>query len=169
MALRVAREAVGIEGENVWYRFLLANILRGKSMVEESCAVYDDLIVLYPDRKDFYLIQVELYVSTEKWGRAIEVMDRYEKRFGVSGEISLEKTKLHVQQGNVKKASRELMKLVRKFPDHNEYTGALAELYLENDQEKKGLQLLKGLLKRNPSDGFLQFYLADYHEKKGDT
>jgi tetratricopeptide (TPR) repeat protein len=45
----------------------------------------------------------------------------------------------------------------------------LAELYLDHHQEKKGLSLLKKLSKKNPSDGFLQFYLADYYLEKGDT
>lgn len=167
--LRLMREAVKIDEDNVWYRLLLATILRNKSMIEESCDVYDGLLLSYPDRKDFYLIQVELYVSVEKWSKAVDVLNKYEKQFGVSEDISLEKAKLYVQQGDLKMASKELTKLVKKFPDNNEYKGLLAEFYLDNDQEKKGLSLLKRLLKENPSDGFLQFYLADYYLKKGDT
>jgi tetratricopeptide (TPR) repeat protein len=169
VSLRLMREAVKIDEDNIWYRLLLANILRKKSMIEESCNVYDGLLLSYPDRKDFYLIQVELYISVEKWSKAVEVLDKYEKQFGVSGEMSLEKTKLYVQQGNLKMASKELMKLMKKFPDNSEYKGLLAEFYLNHNQEKKGLNLLKKLLKENPSDGFLQFYLADYYLKKGDT
>jgi tetratricopeptide (TPR) repeat protein len=167
--LQLMREAVKLDGENIWYRILLANILRGKSMIEESCGVYNDLLAFYPDREDFYLIQVELYVSVEKWSKAIEVLNRYERQFGISKEVSLEKTKLHVQQKDIKNAAKELMKLVKKFSGVNEYRGMLAELYLDHDQEKKGLSLLKKLLKKNPSNGFLQFYMADYYFEKGDT
>jgi tetratricopeptide (TPR) repeat protein len=169
VALRFTREAVQLDEDNIWYKILLANILRGKSMIEESCGVYDELLTLYPDRTDFYLIQVELYVSVEKWSKAIEVLNKYEKQFGISGEMSLEKTKLYVQQNNIKGASKELMKLIKKFPDNNEYRGVLAEFYLDHNQEKKGLHLLKKMVKKNPSDGFLQFYMADYYLKKGDT
>jgi tetratricopeptide (TPR) repeat protein len=169
VALRLMREAIKIDEDNIWYRLLLANILRNKSMIEESCDVYNDLLLSHPDKKDFYLIQVELYVSVEKWSKAIEVLNKYEKHFGVSREISLEKTKLYVQKDDLKMASKELIKLVKKFPDSSEYKGLLAEFYLDHNQEKRGLGLLKKLLKENPSDGFLQFYLADYYLKKGDT
>jgi tetratricopeptide (TPR) repeat protein len=169
LSLQFIREAVKLDADNVWYRLLLANVLRGKSMIEESCNVYDELVVRYPEREDFYLIQTELYISVEKWTKAIEVLDKYERQFGISEEVSLEKTKLYARQGDINRASKELMKLIKKFPAVNEYRGLLAELYLDNDQEKKGLSLLKKLLKKNPFDGFLQFYLTDYYLEKGDT
>jgi tetratricopeptide (TPR) repeat protein len=169
MSLQLAREAVKLDDDNIWYKLFLGSVLRAKSMIEESCAVYDDLLARYPDREEFYFMQLKLYTSVEKWGMAVGVLDRYEKQFGVSEEVLLEKAKLYSRQKNIPKAANELMKLIKMFPAVNEYRGLLAELYLDNGQEKKGLSLLKKLLKKNPSDGFLQFYLADHFFEKGDT
>jgi tetratricopeptide (TPR) repeat protein len=100
----------------------------------------------------------------------VEVLNRYEKRFGPSEDVSMEKVRLFVKQKEIGKAAGELNALIKRSPGVNEYRGMLAELYLENGQEGKGLKLLKRLLKRDPSDGFLQFYLADFYaEKKRDT
>ena len=169
LPLQLMREAVELEPMNIWYNLLLANILQKKSMVEEACKIYDNLIKLHPDREDFYIIETDLYSSVEKWEKAIDVLNRYEKQFGVSEPVIIEKAKLYSKLDNVKNASAEIMKLVKKYPEKTDYLGLLAELYLSHDQEKKGLQLLNKIVKQDPNNGFVQLYLADYYRTKNDT
>ena len=169
LPLQLMREAVQLESDNIWYNLLLANILQKKSMIEEACKVYDELIAKHPEREDFYIIQVDLYTSTEKWEKAIEVLNRYEKQFGVNEPAIIEKAKLYSKMDNVKRASSEIMKLIKKYPDNTDYLGLLAELYLSHNQEKKGLQLLNRIVKDYPDNGFVQFYLADYYRTKKDS
>lgn len=167
--LQLMREAVEMEPTNIWYNLLLANIFQKKSMVEEACNVYDNLIALHPDREDFYIVETELYTSVEKWEKAITVLDKYEKQFGVNEPVIIEKAKLYSRMDNVKKASSEVMKLIKKYPEKTDYLGLLAELYLSHDQEKKGLQLLNKVVRENPDNGFVLLYLADYYRSKNDT
>lgn len=169
LPLHLMREAVQLEPDNIWYNLLLANILQKKSMIEEACKVYDELIAKHPEREDFYIIQVDLYTSTEKWEKAIEVLNRYEKQFGVNEPAIIEKAKLYSKMDNVKRASSEIMKLIKKYPENTDYLGLLAELYLSHNQEKKGLQLLNRIVKDYPDNGFVQFYLADYYRTKKDS
>ncbi len=169
LPLQLMREAVQLEPDNIWYNLLLANILQKKSMIEEACKVYDELIAKHPEREDFYIIQVDLYTSTEKWEKAIEVLNRYEKQFGVNEPAIIEKAKLYSKMDNVKRASSEIMKLIKKYPENTDYLGLLAELYLSHNQEKKGLQLLNRIVKDYPDNGFVQFYLADYYRTKKDS
>ena len=77
-ALQLAREAVAGNPGNMWYKVLLATVLQNKSMIEEACNVYADIIAKYPDKEEFYLMEAGLYASVEKWQKAIEVYDRYE-------------------------------------------------------------------------------------------
>lgn len=167
--LKLMREAVELESSNIWYKILLANILEKKSMIDQACVVYDELIKQYPEREDFYLIETNLLTSVEKWEEAIAVLDRYEKQFGPSEISSVEKVKLYAKAKNIKKASSEILKLIKKYPGKSDYLGLLAELYLSNDQEKKGLQVLNKLMERDPSNGFVLFYLTDYYLQKKDT
>ena len=169
LPLQLMREAVQLEPDNIWYNLLLANILQKKSMIEEACKVYDELIAKHPEREDFYIIQVDLDTSTEKWEKAIEVLNRYEKQFGVNEPAIIEKAKLYSKMDNVKRASSEIMKLIKKYPENTDYLGLLAELYLSHNQEKKGLQLLNRIVKDYPDNGFVQFYLADYYRTKKDS
>lgn len=165
-ALQLAREAVGGNPENMWYKILLANILQKKAMIEEACQVYAEIIAKYPNKEEFYLIEAGLYTSVEKWQKAIDVYDRYEAQYGVTEPVSIEKIKLYTKLDDVKKASNELLKLINKFPDRSEYLSLLAELYFNYNQDKKGLQILDRLLKADPNNGFVHFYLADYFRSK---
>lgn len=169
LPLQLMREAVQLEPDNIWYNLLLANILQKKSMIEEACKIYDSLIDMHPEREDFYIIEVDLYTSVEKWEKAIEVLNKYEKQFGINEPAALEKAKLYSKTGDVKKASAEVMKLIKKYPENTDYLGLLAELYLSHEQEKKGLQLLDKIVKDYPDNGFVRLYLADYYWVKGDT
>lgn len=169
-SLSLIREAVAANPDNIWYKILLANILQKKSMIEEACQVYADIISKYPDKEEFYLIEANLFASVEKWQKAIEVYDRYEAQNGITEPVSIEKIKLYTKLDDVKKASNELLKLIRKYPEKNEYLSLLAELYFNYNQDKKGLQILDRLLKADPDNGFVHFYLADYYrdKKKGE-
>ena len=169
LPLQLMREAVQLEPDNIWYNLLLANILQKKSMIEETCKIYDNLINVHPEREDFYIIEVDLYSSVEKWEKAIEVLNKYEKQFGINEPAVIEKAKLYSKIGDVKKASSEVMKLIKKYPENTDYLGLLAELYLSHNQEKKGLQLLDKIVKDDPDNGFVRLYLADYYRVKNDT
>lgn len=165
-ALQLAREAVVGNPGNIWYKILLASVLQKKSMIEEACSIYADIIAKYPDKEEFYLIEAGLYTSVEKWQKAIDVYDRYELQNGITEPVSIEKIKLYTKLDDVKKASNELVKLIKKYPDKDEYLSLLAELYFNYDQDKKGLQILDRLLKADPDNGFVHFYLADYYRDK---
>ena len=165
-ALQLAREAVSGNPDNMWYKVLLANILQKKSMIEEACNVYADIIAKYPNKEEFYMLEAGLYTSVEKWQKAIEVYDRYEKQYGITEPVSIEKIKLYTKLDDIKKASNELLKLIHKFPERSEYLSLLAELYFNYNQDKKGLQILDRLLKADPDNGFVHFYLADYYRSK---
>lgn len=165
-ALQLAREAVAGNSGNMWYKVLLATILQKKSMIEEACNVYADIIAKYPEKEEFYLIEAGLYTSVEKWQKAIEVYDRYEAQNGITEPVSIEKIKLYTKIDDVKKASNELIKLIKRYPEKDEYLSLLAELYFNYNQDKKGLQILDRLLKADPDNGFVHFYLADYYRDK---
>lgn len=165
-ALQLAREAVAGNLGNMWYKVLLATVLQNKSMIEEACNVYADIIAKYPDKEEFYLMEAGLYASVEKWQKAIEVYDRYEAQNGITEAASIEKIKLYTKLNDVKKASNELVKLIKKYPEKDEYLSLLAELYFNYNQDKKGLQILDRLLKADPDNGFVHFYLADYYRDK---
>ncbi|MDL2231196.1 hypothetical protein LJB85_00460 [Porphyromonadaceae bacterium OttesenSCG-928-L07] len=162
-ALYMAREAVAGNPGNLWYKLFLANVLQKKAMIEEAGKVYAEIISKYPEKEEYYLLEANLYISIEKWQKAIEVLNRYEKTFGVNELISFEKIKLYTKLDDTKQISAELTKLITKYPERSEYLSLLADLYFTYDQDKKGLKILNDLLKKDPDNGYVHLFLADYY------
>lgn len=167
-ALKLARSAVAMRPQNIWYQTQLAQIYQKKGMMEQACGVYDKLIVLFPDRHDFYYLQAALFASVEKRKEAIEVYDRLEKVIGITEAVSLEKERLYLAMGKKKEAYQEMNRLIKNFPHKAELYGLLADLYLSDKQPDKAYKQYMKILKVDPKNGLVHFYLSDHYRKKED-
>ena len=168
-ALELARSAVALQPHNLWYQIQLANIYQKKGMIDHACKVYGELVELHPERNDFYYLQASLYASVEKFEEAIEAYNRLEKRIGVQEGISLEKERLYIALGNRKMAYAEIQKLIKKYPYRAEFYGMLADLYLADKEEDKAFKQYQEILKIDPDNGLVHFYLANFYRQKGDV
>lgn len=168
-ALELSRRAVALQANNLWYQIQLANIYQKKGMIDHACKVYNELVELYPERNDFYYLQASLYASVEKFDEAIEVYNRLEKKLGVHEGISLEKERLYIAKGDRKMAYAELHKLIKKYPYKAEFYGMLADLYLADKEDDKAFKQYQEILKIDPDNGLVQFYLANFYLQKGDV
>ncbi|RUT78836.1 tetratricopeptide repeat protein [Ancylomarina longa] len=167
-ALELARGAVSLQAQNIWYQIQLANIYQKKGMIDQACDVYNELIERNPDRNDFYYLQASLYASVEKFAEAVEVYNRLEKKLGIMEGVSLEKERLYLKMGKKNLAYAELQKLIKKFPFRADFYGMLADLYLSDNQEDKAFKQYQEILKIDPDNGLVHFYLADFYRKKGE-
>ena len=111
-------------------------------------------------------MEANLYTSVEKWEKANDVYDRYEKQYGITEPASIEKIKLYTKLNDLKGASEEAIKLINKYPEKSEYLSLLAELYFNYNEDKKGLKILNKLLNTDPQNGYVHLYLADYYREK---
>jgi len=115
------------------------NFLRFYSIIEDLSSL------------DHVTNTVQLINPNNLFFQDINVLDRYEKQFGISEPAIIEKAKLYSKMNDVKNASVEIMKLVKKYPEKTDYLGLLAELYLYNNQLNKVVQ-------NHCPDHFLRFY-----------
>jgi len=165
-ALQLAREAVALQPKNMWYQVQLAGIYKSKGMIEQACEVYDNLASQFPKRNDFYYIQAELYASVEKFEEALEVYQKLEKKIGITEQVSLNKHTLFLRLDKRKNAYSELNKLIKKFPFKVENYGLLADMYLQDGDGEKALDLYKKIVEIAPENGLVHFYLAEYYRKE---
>jgi len=165
-ALALAREAVALQPQNMWYQVQLAGIYKSKGMIEQACEVYANLANQFPKRNDFYHIQAELYASVEKFEEALEVYQKLEKKIGITEQVSLNKHTLFLRLDKRKNAYSELNKLIKKFPFKVENYGLLADMYLQDGDGEKALDLYKKIVEIAPENGLVHFYLAEYYRKE---
>ena len=165
-ALELARGAVALQPKNMWYQVQLAGIFKAKGMIDQACAVYEKLAIQFPKRDDFYHIQAELFVSVEKFEKALEVYQTLEKKIGVTEQVSINKHTLYLRLNKRKNAYAELNKLIKKFPFKVENHGLLADMYLQDGNKEKALEQYKKIVEIAPENGLVHFYLAEYYRKE---
>ncbi len=167
-ALSLMNIAVKYNYHNIWYKIMLSRIFQNKGMIDKACSIYDKIFEENPNRYEFILFQANLYIHVEEWEKAIKVYDRLEKIQGITELVSFEKYKLYIKLGKKSKAKKEVMNIIKEFPNKNNYIGLLAELYINSNEENKALNTFNKMLELNPNDGFVHFYLADYYKEKKD-
>jgi tetratricopeptide (TPR) repeat protein len=155
--------AIVINPENKWYYLLLAQIYQNNKQYVEASKVYANLIKINPDNLDYYYLNAMNLTSGEKYDEALKAYKQLEEKFGFSEQISLARQQLYRSAGKNKEAYQEIERLIKFNPTVPEYYGLMADMYKEDGNMKKALELYSKVLEIEPSNGFVQFSLATYY------
>lgn len=162
-AMKLSEIAVKLDPANMWYQLQLASLYQRNGMLNKSVDIFKLLLQRDPDRVDFYYNLATLYTSLKKIKEAIKVLDDAEKQIGITEPVSLEKERLYLLIGNVKKSIAEIKKLVDAYPREARYYGVLAETYVQNQQFDLALETYKKLLEIDKTNGLAHLSLADFY------
>lgn len=154
---------------NYWYELLLAQIYERKQDGKNLIATWEDIVKRHPDTPERYYDLSNAYLKTNNVTAAIEVLDRVEKRFGISEPISLQKQKLWAAINRPDKARKELEKLADAVPSDPSYNAILAESYMAEKNYSKALQYYNRILSSNPNDENIHISLASCYLTMGDN
>jgi tetratricopeptide (TPR) repeat protein len=157
------KNAIEINPENKWYQLLLAQIYQNNKQYIEASKIYSNLIKINPDNLDYYYLNAMNLTSGENFDEALKAYKQLEDKFGFSEQISLARQQLYRTAGKNKEAYLEIDRLIRFNPLLPEYYGLLADMYKEDGNMKKALELYNKVLEMDPSNGFVQFSLATYY------
>jgi tetratricopeptide (TPR) repeat protein len=159
------QKAIQLEPQNAWYRKLELQILDASRQYEKAAFAAIDLSKI-ENQNGNLLAAAYYFMAAKKYKQAIEVLDKLEKRNGVTEEVIHQKEQIYLAMGEYKKAIAEVQKLMKAFPNNSKYEGMLADLYLNNNQPQKALEIYQAILKREPNNGLAAFAIADYYLRK---
>lgn len=162
-ALHYTRQACQNDGENVWYQLQLAHIYERRHDGKNLTATWERIVKQHPDVVDYYYNLSNAYLSTGDINGGIEVLDRVEKRYGVSETVSMQKHKLWNAVNAPAKARKEMEKLAAAIPNDTRYTAILAESYMSEKNYAKALQFYQTILERSPEDENVHIAMAECH------
>ena len=162
-ALHHTRQACRIDGGNPWYKIQLARIYEHLRDSKNLIATWEDLVRSNPDVVDYYYSLSNAYLFAGNVPGSIEVLDRVEKRFGVTEAVSLQKQKLWNAIEKPDRARKELEKLAAAMPTEPRYNAILAESYMNEKNYSKALQYYNNILESNPNDENIHVSLAACH------
>lgn len=167
-ALHYTLEAHRLDKENIWYSLQLARIYELRNDNKELIATWEDIVSRHPSVIEYYYNLANAHIRNNDLNKAIETLDGFEKRYGVSEEVSMQKQRLWAALGKHDKAREELERLANAAPNEARYNAILAESYMQEKNYKKALTYYNRIAEHNPDDENIHISLAQCHLLMGD-
>jgi tetratricopeptide (TPR) repeat protein len=168
-AIPYAQKAVLLDGENEWYRLLLAKSLMDKNRFNEATDAFQHLVKSNPEKIDYYFMLSAALLHANKVKEALEVYDRIEEKIGVTEDICVQKERIYISLNQFDKAVAEAQKLINSSPKEINYHRMLAELYFENKKTDKAIEVCKQIFEIEPNDPQTHLMMADYYESQNEN
>jgi len=167
-AVELAGKAVKLDPSNIWYQIFYAEVLQLDGKIRDAISVYETITEKNPGNLDYYYQLAALYLSTEKYTDAIKVYDKIENKAGISEDISLQKEKIYLLLNDLPKAQHELEVLVAAYPDEIHYLSILAEFFMNNKMQDKGIETYRKIEQADPGNPYVHMSMADFYRKNGE-
>ena len=169
-ALAAFKKASLLEPDNVNYLETLAQMYLQSQDLESATETFERLSKAEPDREDVLGMLVQLYSNDKNlYPKAIATLDRMEQLDGMNERISYAKAEFYQKMGNGKAAIAEMKKLADQYPNDLNYRNAYADMLLVNNNEKKAIDIYRGILKEEPANSKVLFSMRTYFLGQGNT
>jgi len=163
-----AHKAVVLDDKNFWYKTQLAEVYKNQKRFTEA-AKLNILIYESGEKNPQNLYDaVLLFTLDKKYSDAIKTLDKIEKQTGLNEEIVKQKEQIYLLNNKLKKAIKEVERLVNAYPQDLRYKGMLGDLLMANGKINEALDIYKKILEQDPNNGFALFAMADYYKSKNE-
>ena len=167
-ALSAFKKASQLEPDNVNYLETLAQMYLQSQDLKSAIETFEQLSKAEPDREDILGMLVELYSNDEsQYPKAIATLGRMEQLDGMSERISYAKAEFYQKIGNGKAAIAEMKKLADQYPNDLNYRSAYADMLLMNNNEKKAIEIYRGILREESANSKVLFSMRTYFKGQG--
>ena len=168
-ALYFLRRAAKLDPGNYHYLLTLAHWYSGHDQTSQAIDTYTRLLELFPDKEDSLYDLSLLYSNSGQYRKAIEVIDKMEKRQGVNRNFTMEKARLRLQMNDRRGALAEIDALIRRHPQDAVlwvYKGDIETLY---HRYASALNFYNKSMEISPENGFALVSLCSYYNRAGDN
>ena len=162
-ALALAKRAVATDKENIWYRFLLADMSMQNSDLAGATKAYQEIVAKWPDRYEVYFGLANTLAQQKKIPEARQVFRDLEKRIGSNEELVMREYDMLANAGETAAARDLLNDAIKKNPEQTQYYGMLAEVYESMGDTAKAEELYLKALALDPDDSMTRISLAQFY------
>ncbi|MBP3763401.1 MAG: tetratricopeptide repeat protein [Bacteroidales bacterium] len=166
-ALACAQRAVALQGENIWYLLSLAQVHGRRGDAKALAATWERIVGVQPEVLDYYYELSNAYITLGDIPRAVEALNRVERKIGVTEPVSMQKQRLWQAVGKEEKALKELETLAAAYPKEQRYNAVLAETHMRNGRPAKAKTYYDRILQAHPDDPYIHIQLAEYYKATG--
>ncbi|SFZ90049.1 Tetratricopeptide repeat-containing protein [Flaviramulus basaltis] len=162
------KKAVNKDPDNEWFLDELYAFYVSQNEHDKAIKTVKQLVKYHPDYKEDL---ASLYVRTEKYDDALEILDELDNEFGISVSRDIMRNRIYEVTGRKKDQIKNLEERVENNPDKESNYLALIFRYSENNEKEKAFETAKELLKTNPNSQIVhlalyKFYLDDNNADK---
>lgn len=165
---RYAKKAYLIDENNKWYQSLYISILKANGEVKKASLLLENMLTKHPDDYNSYIELTDIYLKLNQSKQALETLDKFEKKYGFTEALMVEKNRIHLSKKDYKSARSEIQKMINIEPDNSDYYLLLADLYAKEGRLDESFKIYQEVLKRDPENGRVHFSLSDYYYQKGE-
>ena len=160
--------AVEKDPDNEWFLDELYGFYASQSEHDKAIETVKQLVKYHPDYKEDL---AALYLRTERYDEALEVLDEMDAEFGISVSRDIMRNRIYEATGRKKDQIKNLQERVENNPEKEANYLALIFRYSENNEKEKAFETAKELLKINPNSHLVhlalyKFYLDDDEAEK---
>jgi tetratricopeptide (TPR) repeat protein len=166
-ALAYAKKAVATDKENIWYRFLLADLSTQLGDLSGAAKTYQGILDQWPDRYEVYFGLADILAKQGKIAEARKVYSDLQKRTGPSDELVMREYDMLVGANELEGAKDLLEQALAADPEETRYYGMLADVYQELGNKDKALELYKKAVTTDPDDSMARISLAQFYYDEG--
>lgn len=166
--IEYAEKACEIDPDNIWYNALLVSMHKSAGNLKKSGLLLEDLLKKHPNDYNSYLELTDIYLKLNQSKDALLTLDRFEKKYGFSEALMVEKNRIHIRAGQFDKARVEVEKMIQLEPQNISLQLLKANFLLEEGKDEKAFDSYQEILKKDPENGSVHFSLSEYYQKKGE-
>lgn len=166
-AMALAKRAVATDKDNIWYRFLLADLSMQFNDLDGAAKAYRGILDKWPERYEVYFGLANTLARQGKVDDARQVYRDLEKRIGSNEELVMREYDMLATAGRLDDARALLTKAIAAHPEQTQYYGMLAEVCESQGDTTKALELYEKALALDPDDSMARIALAQFHYNAG--
>jgi tetratricopeptide (TPR) repeat protein len=142
-------QALSLESKNKYFYLLAARIYSNLTEFEKAATVYEKMLKEVNGTETYLYELAAIYQYASKPDEAIKIYNKAEAFFGINEIASLQKQRIYFEQGKNEEAFQEGEKLIKAFPDEEQFVVNYAETLSQFGFKEKGISLLEKFRREN--------------------
>ncbi|HEU5289824.1 MAG TPA: tetratricopeptide repeat protein [Cyclobacteriaceae bacterium] len=142
-------EALSLERKNKYYYLLAARIYSNLTRFDQAAQTYETMLREVSGTEEYLYELAAVYQYANKPEEAIKVYNRAEAYFGINETTALQKQRIYFDLGKNEEAFKEGEKLIKAFPEEEQFIVGFAEILSQYGFKEKAIPLLEKFITEN--------------------
>lgn len=159
--------AVQLEPDNIWLRKWEVSFARELGRNSEAVKTLQHLITLQPKDSETYDQIVQIYLKSEEYSKALQILELKEKNVGWSVGNTIMRAEILDASGKLNECIGTLKTITAKYPLEKKYYVLIVKILHANDKITESESYLKKILEIDPYDNDAKLGLLLLNKGKG--